>query len=264
MDLELAGRVALVTGSSRGTGAGIARVLASEGAAVAVHGFDQAPAAAVADRISAAGRRAVAVDGDLLTDAGSDDVVLQVEAALGPIDILVNNYGTTTDTSWDTPAGGWHEGWERNLLTGVRIVQRTEASMRRRGWGRIIFLGTIGTARPGERNPDYYGAKAALPAVARSLAKRLRGTGITVNVVSPGIIATDEIRDSLTRQAKAAGRGEGWEAAERWALEGVMPNLTERIPDPDDIGRVVAFVASEAAWHLNGADIRVDGGTLDA
>jgi NAD(P)-dependent dehydrogenase (short-subunit alcohol dehydrogenase family) len=264
MDFGLVGRVALVTGSSRGTGSGIARVLASEGAAVAVHGFEPEPAAAVAGRISAVGGRAVAVHGDILTDAGSDAVVQQVEDALGPVDILVNNYGTTTDTSWDTPAGGWYEGWERNLLTGVRMVQRTEASMRRRGWGRVIFLGTIGTARPGERNPDYYGTKAALPAVARSLAKRLRGTGITVNVVSPGIIATDEIRESLTRQAKAAGRGDGWDAAERWALDGVMPNLTERIPEPDDIGRVVAFVASEAAWHVNGADLRVDGGTLDA
>jgi 3-oxoacyl-[acyl-carrier protein] reductase len=100
--------------------------------------------------------------------------------------------------------------------------------------------------------------------VARSLAKRLRGTGITVNVVSPGIIATEEVKESLTRRAAEAGGGEGWDAVERWALREVMPNLTERIPDPDDIGRVVALLASDAAWHVNGADIRVDGGALDA
>jgi NAD(P)-dependent dehydrogenase (short-subunit alcohol dehydrogenase family) len=264
MDLGLAGRVALVTGSFRGTGAGIARVLASEGAAVAVHGFEPGSAGVVADGIAAGGGRAAAVHGDILSDAGADQVVSQVADAFGPVDILVNNYGTTTDTSWDTPATGWHEGWERNVVAGVRLAQLTVPAMRRRGWGRVVFLGTIGTARPGERNPDYYGAKAALPALARSLAKRLRGTGVTVNVVSPGIIATDEVRARLADQATSAGRGGGWEAAQRWALDELMPNLTERIPDPDDIGRFVAFVVSEAAWHLNGADVRVDGGTLDA
>jgi 3-oxoacyl-[acyl-carrier protein] reductase len=264
MDLGLVGRVALVSGSSRGTGAGIARVLASEGAAVAVHGFEGGPAGAVAEGIAAGGGRVIAVHGDILSDTGAAQVVSDVEDALGTVDILVNNYGTTTDTSWDTPAAAWHDGWERNVVAGVRLAQLTEPAMRRRGWGRIVFLGTIGTARPGERNPDYYGAKAALPAVARSLAKRLRGTGITVNVVSPGIIATDEVRAHLRDQAARAGRGEGWQAAERWALDELMPNLTERIPDPDDIGRVLAFVVSGAAWHLNGADIRVDGGALDA
>jgi 3-oxoacyl-[acyl-carrier protein] reductase len=264
MDLELTGRVALVTGSYRGTGSGIARILAAEGAAVAVHGFVEGQADAVIEGITAAGGRAVAVVGDLMSDAGGEALLAQVEHALGPIDILVNNYGTPTDTTWETPADEWHDGWGRNVLTGVRLAQRTVPSMRQRGWGRVIFIGTIGAARPGETNPDYYGAKAALPALVRSLAKHLRGSGITANLVSPGMIATAEIRASMMRRAEAAGRGGGWDAAARWALEEAMPNLTERIPDPDDIGRFVAFVASEAAWHLNGADLRVDGGALDA
>ena len=264
MDLGITGRVALVTGSYRGTGSGIARILASEGAAVAVHGFDAGQADPVVEGITAAGGRAVAVHGDLMTDDGAELLVAQVGEALGPVDILVNNYGTPTDTTWETPAGEWQDGWGRNVLTGVRLAQRVAPGMRDRGWGRVIFVGTIGAARPGETNPDYYGAKAALPALVRSLAKHLRGSGVTVNVVSPGMIATAEIRASMTRRAEAAGRGGGWEAAERWALEEAMPNLTERIPDPDDIGRFVAFVASEAAWHLNGADLRVDGGALDA
>ncbi len=264
MDLGLTGRVALVSGSYRGTGSGIARMLAAEGAAVAVHGFDKGQADPVADAITAAGGRAVAVHGDLLHDAGAEALLEQVEAALGPVDVLVNNYGTPTDTTWETPADEWPDGWQRNVLTGVRLAQRTVPGMRERGWGRVIFVGTIGAARPGETNPDYYGAKAALPAVVRSLAKHLRGTGITVNLVSPGMIATAEIRASMTRRAQAAGLGDGWEAAARWALDEAMPNLTERIPDPEDIGRFVAFVASEAAWHLNGADLRVDGGALDA
>src|SRR6476646_1581616 len=100
MDLGLTGRVALVSGSYRGTGSGIARMLAAEGAAVAVHGFDKGQADPVADAITAAGGRAVAVHGDLLHDAGAGALLDQVEAALGPVDVLVNNYGTPSDTTW--------------------------------------------------------------------------------------------------------------------------------------------------------------------
>jgi len=264
MDLGLGGRRALVSGAHRGTGAGIARVLAAEGAAVAVHGFEPGQADAVVKSIVAAGGTAVAVHGDILDDAGASGVMASVVDRLGPIDVLVNNYGTTVGTSWDTPADQWHEAWERNVLTGVRLAQQVVPGMRQRGWGRIIFVGTIGTARPGDHNTDYYGAKAALPVVARSLAKDLGGSGVTVNVVSPGIIATAEVRQRLQESAAAAGVGDTWEAAERWGLEHAMPNLTGRIPDPEDIGRVVAFVAGDPAWHINGAELRVDGGALDA
>jgi len=267
MDLGLGGRVALVSGAHRGTGAGIARILAAEGAAVAVHGFAPGQSAAVVDVIVAAGGRAVGVDDDLSSDEGAARVVADVEDRLGPIEVLVNNYGAPIDSTWESPADRWHDAWDRNVLTGVRLTHRVLPHMRERGWGRVIFLGTIGTARPGDRNPDYYGAKAALPAVARSLAKHLRGSGITVNVVSPGLIATDEVKAMILRRFAEATSPSGevsWEDAAAWGALHVMPNLTERIATPDDIGRMVAFVASEAAWHLQGADIRIDGGALDA
>ena len=92
----------------------------------------------------------------------------------------------------------------------------------------------------------------------------LRGTGVTANLVSPGMIATDEVRDMILRRAARAGHGDSWDDAQRWALEHSMPNLTERIPEPEDIGRMVAFVASQAAWHINGADLAIDGGARDA
>jgi 3-oxoacyl-[acyl-carrier protein] reductase len=264
VDLGLDGKVALVTGAYRGTGAGIARVLAAEGAAVAVHRFEAGQSDAVVDQIVAAGGTAVGVDGDVLTEAGGAHVVDLVREALGPIAVLINNLGAPGNTTWETPADAWHDAWERNVLSGVRLAQKAVPAMREQRWGRLVFLGTIGTARPGQRNPDYYGAKAALPAIARSLAKELRDTGITVNVVSPGIIATTEIRESLTRRAVAAGVADTWADVMRWGLEQAMDNLTGRIPEPEDIGRVVAFVASDGGWHINGADLRVDGGALDA
>jgi len=138
--------------------------------------------------------------------------------------------------------------------------------MRSAEYGRVVFLGTVGTERPGARNPDYYSAKGALPVLIRSLAKDLRGTGITANLVSPGMIATDEVRASvMARAAREAGEDDiTWDEAQRWALEESMPNLTERIPDPEDVGRLVAFLVSEHSWHLTGADIKFDGGALDA
>ena len=263
MDLGLAGRVVLISGGYRGTGAGTARVMAAEGARVAVHGFELAQADGVVAEITAANGQAVAVDGDLSTDEGVERIVSQVEAAFGPVEILVNNYGAPGQSDWTTPADAWTDGWERNVLTAVRLTQRVLPSMRAAGFGRVVFLGTVGTERPSDRNPDYYSAKAALPVLVRTLAKDLRGTGVTANLVSPGMIATAEVRDGISRRAAREGI-EGWEAAQLWALRSSMPNLTERIPEPEDIGRFVAFVASDAAWHLTGADLKVDGGALDA
>ncbi|MCU0272811.1 MAG: SDR family oxidoreductase [Acidimicrobiales bacterium] len=264
MDLGLRDRVVLISGAYRGTGAGTARVFAAEGARVAVHGHEPGQADAVVAGIVAAGGAAVAVDGDLGTDAGAARAVAQAVAAFGPVEVLVNNYGAPVDSSWGTPADDWVKGWEVNLLTAVRLTQQVLPGMRERGWGRVVFIGTIGTELPGDRNPDYYGTKAALPLLVRSLAKELRGTGITVNVVSPGMIATDEITAMMRRRALDAGVEDTWEAIERWAAAHMLANLTGRVALPEDIGRVVAFVASDAAWHVNGADLKVDGGARDA
>ena len=124
MDLGLAGRVVLISGGYRGTGAGTARVFAEEGAKVAVHGFELTQADEVVADITARNGQAAAVDGDLMTDEGVERVVAQVEEAFGPVEVLVNNYGTPGRTDWTTPAEGWHEGWERNVLTAVRLTQR--------------------------------------------------------------------------------------------------------------------------------------------
>jgi 3-oxoacyl-[acyl-carrier protein] reductase len=259
MDLGLNGKTAFVSGGYRGTGAGICAALASEGARVLVHEFEPGQADDVVASITAAGAEAVAVTGDILTDSGVAKMVHGVEA----IDVLVNNFGRPEGSRWSS-MDHWAEAWNSNILTAVRLTQLATTSMVERGWGRCIFVGTVGSRMPGQNNPAYYGAKAGLHGIVRSLAQELRGTGVTANVVSPGMIATNEVRDMVARRAARAGVDAGWEAAQAWALQHTMPNLTERLPDPVDIGRVVAFVASEAAWHITGADIAVDGGAVDA
>jgi 3-oxoacyl-[acyl-carrier protein] reductase len=263
VDLGLRGKTALVTGSYRGTGRGIARVLAAEGASVIVHGFEREPAEVVAAELRAAGGAARAVAGDLLSDAAVDALC----AECGPLDIAVANYGVADRGRWfdeETGQDAWFEAYNKNVLSAVRLVRAAVGPMRQRGRGRIVLVGTVGSLRPGSRNPQYYAAKAALPAVTTSLAKELAGTGITVNLVSPGIIATDEVRQRFTDRAAAEGRPTDWHSVQQLVFEELMDLPTRRIPEPEDVGRLVAFLAGDPGACITGANYRLDGGAADA
>lgn len=260
MELGLGGRVALVTGSYRGTGAGIARVLAAEGATVLVHGLEPGQGDGVARAISDAGGDARLVVGDVRTEAGTRDLVAGVRAAVERIDIVVNSYGGAEGTDWDiSDSATWHRSYDVNVVSAIRVTQAFLPDLHAAGWGRVVFIATIGATRPGDRIPEYYAAKGALPSVTVSLARHLAGTGITVNCVSPGVIATDEVRERFTERAREDGRPTDPATVERMILE-AMPNPTGRVPTPEDVGRLVAFVVGEPAWHLNGAHLRFDGG----
>jgi 3-oxoacyl-[acyl-carrier protein] reductase len=260
MNLELDGKVALVTGAYRGTGAGIARVLAAEGATVLVHGHEPGqPDATVASILDAGGRCHVVV-GDVRTEEGTATVVRAVRAAVERVDIVINNFGMPDGSDWDSSdTASWHSSYQTNVVSAVRITQAFLPDMQAANWGRIVFLATVGATRPGDGIPEYYAAKGALPSVAVSLAKHLAGTGITVNCVSPGIIATPEVVERFTERARRDGPGTDWDTVQARMLE-AMPNPSGRVPMPEDVGRFVAFVVSEPGWHLNGAHLRFDGG----
>jgi NAD(P)-dependent dehydrogenase (short-subunit alcohol dehydrogenase family) len=259
MELGLRGRVALVTASYRGTGRGIARVLAAEGATVLVHGFEAGPAGAVAGELREAGGDARAVSGDLMTDEGA----AAVADASGPVDILVANYGVAEGGAWfdeATDAEAWFDSYNRNVLAGVRLVRRCVPAMVERGWGRVVLVGTVGTARPGTRQPQYYAAKAALPAITASLARELGGAGVTVNLVSPGIVATDEVRERFTRRAERQGLPTDWESVQQLVFREFMDVPTRRVTEPEEVGHLVAFLSSDLAASITGANHRIDGG----
>jgi NAD(P)-dependent dehydrogenase (short-subunit alcohol dehydrogenase family) len=265
VDLGLTDKVALITGSYRGTGVGIARALAGEGATVLVHGLEAGQADAVAAAILADGGRASAVVGDIRHEAGTAAMVDDVRAQVDHVDIVVNNYGNTDHASdWErADTATWHGSYDVNVVSAFRVTQAFIPDMRAAGWGRVVVMSTIGATRPGDTIPEYYTAKGALPAMAVGLAKHLSGTGVTVNCVSPGIIATAEVVASYTERARRDGRGTDWPSVEQLIQEGRMANPTGRVPTPDDIGRFVTLVVSEPAWHLNGAHLRIDGGASD-
>lgn len=261
MDLGLHGKVALVTGAHRGTGVGVARVLAEEGATVLVHGHEAGQADATVAAVIEAGGHALPVGGDIRVEAGVDALVSDVRAQVAGVDIVVNNYGVPEGSDWErSDTASWHAGYEHNVVSAVRVTQAFLPHMHRQGWGRVVFVSTVGATRPGDGIPEYYAAKGALPSVAVSLAKHLAGTGITVNCVSPGVIATTEVVEGATARLQREGAPTDWPAVEQEILRR-MPNPTGRVPRPEDVGRFIAFVVSDAAWHLNGAHLRFDGGT---
>jgi len=265
VDLGLEGKVALVTGSYRGTGAGMARMLATEGATVLVHGLEPGQTDATVSSITDAGGVCHAIVGDIRTEVGTESLVTSVRDVVAHVDIVVNNYGVAEGSDWNTSdTASWHGSYDTNVVTAVRVTQAFLPDMRAAGWGRVVFVSTVGATRPGDRIPEYYTAKGALPSLAVSLAKHLSGTGITVNCVSPGIIATAEVVASYTERARREGLGTDWPAVERLILDGRMGNPSGRVATPDDVGRFIAFVVSEPGWHLNGAHLRFDGGAADA
>lgn len=258
MDLQLSGKTALVSGAHRGTGRAIAHALAREGADVLVHGFEQGAADAVADEIRGLGFSARGVAGDILTDASAAEVA----AAAGDVDILINNYGTADAGSWtksETP--DWIEAYEKNVLSAMRLTRAFMGAMRRKGWGRIVMLGTIGSTEPAARMPQYYASKGALATMTISLAKELKSTGITVNLVSPGLIRTKEVEERFLAQGRERGWGATWDEVEPHVLKNFMGNLTGKIPLPEEIADLVVFVASPKAGAINALNIRIDGGT---
>ena len=233
-----------------------------------VNGPTEEAAAETVRTITAAGHLASVAAGDVTTQEGANAVIARLVEARRDIDILVANYGTAERKRWaDADDAAWLGMYEKNVLSAVRLIRALTPAMKARGFGRVILVGTIGTTRPAARMPHYYAAKAALPAITVSLAKELSGSGITVNLVSPGLIATAEVLD----MARKRGSRESWpEAADpnptallRRLAATDMPNPVGRIATVDEVGDLVAFLAGSRAAFINGQNIRIDGGAVD-
>src|SRR5947209_3259938 len=264
MDLRLAGKRALVTGSSSGIGEAIVKLLAAEGVAVVVHGRDESRADAAAEAIRAKGGEAEVALGDLTTDAGADAVAVAAQA-FGPIDILVNNAGVIPRRSWtETTATDWAQIYNSNVISGVRMIQRLVPQMRERHWGRVIQIGGGLSQQPQASGPHYNATLAARHNLAVSLARELKDTGVTSNVVAPGaILSSEAARTQLTHLAQARGwGGETWEEIEHNATQALAPNDVGRLGRPEEIAAAVAYLASPMADYVSGATLRVDGGTI--
>jgi NAD(P)-dependent dehydrogenase (short-subunit alcohol dehydrogenase family) len=271
MDLNLAGKRALVTGSSSGIGRAVAQVLAREGAVVAVHGRNRDRTEETAQAIRAAGGEAHVAIGDLAHDEGAAAVIGAVDNALGGLDILVNNIGGNESaggglTGWfnDTPQV-WTGTMQQNLVAPVRMIHAFVPGMRERGWGRVINVSSGGGAQPTPQAAAYCAAKAAVNNLTVSLSMELARTGVTVNTVSPGCTRTAMFEGTL----KTMGDANGWpedldERETRFMDLGLFACASARYGRPEEIGALIAFLASPLSAFINGADYRIDGGQVQS
>lgn len=266
MDLQLTGRRVLVSGSSSGIGEATARLFAQEGAKVVVHGRNRDRAGKVAADIGAVG----IATGDLSTDEGAAGVCAQAREALGgTIEILVNNAGgSSTDNTSKPPlaisAEAYVANYHANALAAVRLAHATVPDMVAAQFGRVINVSSAVALQPNNMGTDYSAAKAALNNFTVSLAGSLKGVGVTVNTVTPGVIMVDGlIRFARTRYNDPSMSIE--EITQRLAGEKIFDlPPAGRLGRPSEVAMVIAMLASPALGFVTGCNYRVDGGQVRA
>jgi 2-deoxy-D-gluconate 3-dehydrogenase len=238
----------LVTGASRGLGAGIARALANAGADVIVHA-NATPAEATASSIAKAGRRSHALTANLEQDGAAATLAAQAIDVFGRVDILVNNAGTIRRAAAESFGDeDWDAVLEVNLTSLFRLSRAAGAHMLERGSGRIINVASLLSFQGGIRVPAYAAAKGGVAQLTKALANEWAGRGVNVNAIAPGYMRTDNTKALIEDPVRSR-------------------QILERIPagrwgEPQDLGGAVVFLASPASAYVHGHVLVVDGGWM--
>jgi NAD(P)-dependent dehydrogenase (short-subunit alcohol dehydrogenase family) len=262
MKIDLTGKTAIVSGSTAGIGLAAAEGLAAAGARVIINGRKQESVEEAAEKIEGAapGARVTGFAADLGSAEGCDALVKAHPAC----DILVNNLGIYGGLDfYDTPDSVWTKYFEVNVMSGVRFSRAYSPGMVDKGWGRIVFLGSESAFNIPADMIHYGFTKTACVSIARGLAKRLAGTGVTVNSVLPGPTLSDGLIKAL--KPVAAEKGQTIEeAAVDFVLANRPSSLIRRASTVEEVANMIVYTCSPQASATTGAALRVDGGVVDS
>ncbi|MDH7798884.1 MULTISPECIES: SDR family NAD(P)-dependent oxidoreductase [unclassified Beijerinckia] len=251
MSEALKGRVALVTGSSRGIGAAVARLFASEGALVALHGRDTEALEAVRRDIHDLGGQAIEVAGDVTDFRAIETMRLRIERELGPVDILVANAGgsfTPPAMIEDIPEDGWRASVEGNLTATFLTLKCFLPSMKARKRGAIVTVSSAAARKPHPRAPIPYAvAKAGIVILTQDVAAQAGPYGIRVNCVAPETILTERNLERIPQAQQEQLRAE---------------HPIQRLGTPEDVAHAILYLTSDAAGWITGVVLDVAGGAV--
>ena len=255
MNIDLTDRTALVTGSTDGIGFATAQGLAAAGASVIVNGRSRDKADAAAARI---GGRTRGVAADLADAAGADALFSAVPVA----DIVISNAGIFEPADFfETDDDTWNRHWQVNVMAGVRIARHYLPGMKERGWGRFVLIGSESAFNIPVEMIHYGVSKTADVALARGLAKRMAGTGVTVNAVLPGPTLSEGVAGMLKQQMKP---GQSLEDAGAEFVKANRPSsIIGRAASTEEVANMIVYACSPQASATTGAALRVDGGVID-
>lgn len=260
MDLQLTQKVALISGSTKGIGLAVADLLAREGARVILNGRTEAAVRESTDRIlkETPEARVEGFAADLATAAGCAAIAKRFPE----VDILVNNLGIFERKAFeDVSDEDWQRFFDVNVMSGVRLSRAYLAGMKKRGWGRIVFISSESALQIPDNMVHYGMTKTAQLAISRGLAETCVGTQVTVNAVLPGPTLSDGNKASIARRSGGRPFAE-WE---REFFEKVRPtSLLKRYAQPEEVAPLVAYLCSPLSAATNGAALRADGGIVRA
>jgi NAD(P)-dependent dehydrogenase (short-subunit alcohol dehydrogenase family) len=255
MNIDLTGKVALVTGSTDGIGFATAKALAEAGAEVVVNGRGAEKVDVAVGRI---GGRARGLAADLADAAGCAALV----AAMPEADIVVSNAGIFQPADFfDTDDATWDRHWQVNVMAGVRLARHYLPRMRDKGWGRFVLIGSESAFNIPVEMIHYGISKTADVALARGLAKRMAGSGVTVNAVLPGPTLSDGVAAMLKDQLKP---GQSLEEAGAEFVKANRPSsIIGRAATTEEVANMIVYACSPQASATTGTALRVDGGVID-
>lgn len=266
MDLGLAGRSCVVTGAGRGIGRATARMLCEAGAQVLLVARTEDE---LRDAAEECGRVGAAVHGraghlalDVTEPDAAERIVADAGERFGAVDVLVNNAGTA---SWrdleDIPEEDWYAAWELSVMAPKRLMSALAPAMAERNWGRIVNVASTAGKRPSQHMGEYSVAKAAQLSLSRLFADRYAGSGLLVNAVCPGPVASEMwmAPGGLLDQSQEHG---GHDDREEALAAAAASRPIGRLAEVDEIASAITFLCSERASYVLGAAWSVDGGTV--